>query len=25
VAEAKAAADGLGVEFRVREYIPCFY
>jgi hypothetical protein len=25
VAKAKAVADGLGVKFRVREYIPCFY
>jgi TatD family-associated radical SAM protein len=25
VAKAKAAADCLSVEFRIREYIPCFY
>ncbi len=25
IARAKAVADGLGVDFRVREYIPCFY
>ncbi len=25
IAKAKAVADGLGVKFRVREYIPCFY
>jgi TatD DNase family protein len=25
VSDAKALADGLGVEFRVREYIPCFF
>ena len=25
IAKAQAVADGLGVEFRVREYIPCFY
>ena len=25
IAKAKAVADGLGVDFRVREYIPCFY
>ncbi len=25
LAKAKAVADRLGVEFRVREYIPCFY
>ena len=25
IAKAEAVADGLGVKFRVREYIPCFY
>jgi len=25
ILKAKAVADGLGVKFRVREYIPCFY
>lgn len=25
LAKVKAAADGLGVRFRVREYIPCFF
>jgi TatD DNase family protein len=25
VAKAKAVANCLGVEFRIREYIPCFY
>jgi TatD family-associated radical SAM protein len=25
IAKVQAVADGLGVEFRVREYIPCFY
>ena len=25
LAKAQAASDGLGVSFRVREYIPCFY
>jgi TatD family-associated radical SAM protein len=25
LAKAQAIADGLGVKFRVREYIPCFY
>jgi TatD DNase family protein len=25
IATAKIVADGLGVKFRVREYIPCFY
>jgi TatD family-associated radical SAM protein len=25
VSDAKALANGLGVEFRVREYIPCFF
>jgi GTP 3',8-cyclase len=25
IAKAKAVADGLGVKFRVREYIPCFH
>jgi TatD family-associated radical SAM protein len=25
LAKAQAVADGLGVPFRVREYIPCFY
>jgi TatD family-associated radical SAM protein len=25
IAAAKSVADGLGVKFRVREYIPCFY
>jgi TatD DNase family protein len=25
VTKAKAVANGLGVEFRIREYIPCFY
>jgi hypothetical protein len=23
--KVQAVAEGLGVEFRVREYIPCFY
>ena len=25
LAKVKAVADGLGVKFKVREYIPCFY
>jgi len=25
IAKVQAVADGLGVKFRVREYIPCFY
>jgi TatD DNase family protein len=25
ITKAEAVADGLGVKFRVREYIPCFY
>jgi hypothetical protein len=25
ISKAQAVAEGLGVKFRVREYIPCFY
>jgi alpha-D-ribose 1-methylphosphonate 5-triphosphate synthase subunit PhnG len=25
IVKVQAVAEGLGVEFRVREYIPCFY
>jgi TatD family-associated radical SAM protein len=25
ITKVRAIADGLGVKFRVREYIPCFY